>query len=60
MTIKKLFIGLYCGIKGKGKRGGQTFWKCGANGLEDYGATNNESNNHEEHQHSTLSIRYSS
>jgi len=25
---------------------------CGANSQEDYGATNNEPNNHEEHQHS--------
>jgi len=46
--------GLYLGCNVKGKVKGEVdkcFEICRANSQEDYGATNNEPNNHEEHQH---------
>ena len=46
------FTWVVTGLKGRGKEVDKYFGICGANSQEDYGATNNEPNNHEEHQHS--------
>jgi len=45
-------------LKGRGKEVDKRFGICGANSQEDYGAANNEPNNHEEHQHSNPIAKY--
>ena len=46
------FTWVVIGLKGKGKEVDKYFEICRAKSQEDYGATNDKPNRHEEHQHS--------